>query len=352
MNKTYDANSINKAYITDKTDTADEGNKSNKSNTNDKGNKNNNRNKGNKGNKGNVINMDNKRANYKRFTSVLIFSFAFLLLLMSVIADVIDIYEVMSRQKSVCVPIIMYHHVKNTGLGKDVISPYEFESDLIYLSENNYNTITMTELINYVYYDGELPENPIILTFDDGLYNTYKNVFPLLKKYNKKIVLSIIGKSVDDFTMVKDKNISYAHISWDEIREMADSGLVEIQNHSYNLHKVSNGRYGCYQRKNESLIMYEEFLSKDILTLQDKVREAIEFEPNTFTYPYGRYNDNTDAVLKKLGFKATLSVTFGVNLITKDPDRLYDLKRICRSHNHSIEKMIKEGMETLKYIRD
>jgi len=289
---------------------------------------------------------------FKSFTRALVLVFIFALLSTSIIMDIYDIYQVMNVQKGICVPIIMYHHVKNTGLGKDVISPYEFESDLIYLTENNYNTITMTDLINYVYYDEELPENPIILTFDDGLYNTYKNVFPLLKKYNKKIVLSIIGKSVDDFSKVNDKNISYAHLTWDEIKEMAESGLVEIQNHSYNLHKVSNGRYGCYQKRNESFIRYEELLTQDILTLQEKVKEYINFEPNTFTYPYGKYNENTDAIVRKLGFKATLSVTFGVNLITKDPEKLYDLKRICRSHNQSIEKLIKEGMETLKYIRE
>ena len=289
---------------------------------------------------------------HKRFARVLVLIFIFALLSASIITDVIDIYQVMSVQRGVCVPIIMYHHVKNTGLGKDVISPYEFESDLIYLTENNYNTITMTDLINYVYYDEELPENPIILTFDDGLYNTYKNVFPLLKKYNIKIVMSIIGKSVDDFSRVNDKNVSYAHVSWDEIKEMVDSGLVEIQNHSYNLHKISNGRYGCYQKKNESFILYEEFLSRDLLTLQEKIKEVINFEPNTFTYPYGRYNENTNTIVRKLGFKATLSVKFGVNLITKDPEKLYDLKRICRSHNQSIEKMIKEGMETLKYIKE
>jgi len=289
---------------------------------------------------------------YKPFARVLVLVIVFTVLSISIITDVMDIYEVMSVQRGVCVPIIMYHHVKNTGLGKDVISPYEFESDLIYLTENNYNTITMTDLINYVYYDQELPENPIILTFDDGLYNTYKNVFPLLKKYNKKIVLSIIGKSVDDFSKVNDKNLSYAHVTWDEIKEMVDSGLVEIQNHSYNMHKISNGRYGCYQKKNESFELYEEFLTKDILTLQERAKEIIDFEPNTFTYPYGKFNENTDTVLRKLGFKATLSVTFGVNVITKDPDKLYDLKRICRSHNQSIEKMIKEGMETLKYIKE
>jgi peptidoglycan/xylan/chitin deacetylase (PgdA/CDA1 family) len=255
-------------------------------------------------------------------------------------------------EKRLCIPIIMYHHVKNTGLGKDVISPYEFESDLKYLSENDYHTINMTQLINYVYEDEPLPENSIILTFDDGLYSTYKNVYPLLQQYDMKIVLSIVGKSVDDFSRVNDTNIGYAHTTWTQIKEMSDSGLVEIQNHSYNMHKVCNGRYGCYQKYNEAFTHYEEFLTKDISTLQEKAKEVLNYQPNTFTYPYGKFNENTDAILKKLGFKATLSVTFGVNLITKDPERLYDLKRICRAHNQGIKKLIKDGMETLRFMPD
>jgi peptidoglycan/xylan/chitin deacetylase (PgdA/CDA1 family) len=95
---------------------------------------------------------------------------------------------------SVPIPIIMYHEIKTYKTGKDVITPYEFESDLKYLTGNNYHTITMTELINYVYEKKPLPENPIILSFDDGYLSTYKYAYPLLKKYNMKIVFSIIGK--------------------------------------------------------------------------------------------------------------------------------------------------------------
>jgi peptidoglycan/xylan/chitin deacetylase (PgdA/CDA1 family) len=293
-----------------------------------------------------------KISKYKRYCGILVLVFLLSALGYSIVKEIIQINAVSSMKKSICVPIMMYHHVKNTGLGKDVISPFEFENDLKYLSENNFHTITMTQLISYVYDDEELPENPIILTFDDGLYSTYKNVFPLLQKYNMKIVLSIVGKSVDDFSRVNDTNIGYAHVTWTMIDEMAKSGLVEIQNHSYNLHKVCNGRYGCHQKYNESFNHYEEFLTNDITTLQDKVEAVLGYEPNTFTYPYGRYNENTDEILKKLGFKATLSVKFGVNLINKDPERLYDLKRICRSHNQSISKMIKEGMATLRFISE
>ena len=287
-----------------------------------------------------------------RFYQLLLLSMIIFFLLCSAAQKAIDLYATASARKGICVPILMYHQVKNTRLGKDVITPYEFESDLQYLSEHGYNTITMTDLIRYVYEDQELPDNPIILTFDDGYLTTYHTVFPLLKKYNMKIVLSIVGKCVDDFSRVDDHNLSYAHITWNQVKEMQESGLVEIQNHTYNLHKIQNGRYGCYQKANEALSHYEELLTEDILLVQEKVQEVTGLAPNTFTYPYGKYNDNTEEIIKKLGIKATLSASYGMNVIQKDPEVLYGLKRICRAHNSNLDSLLKEAMRTLKYRSD
>lgn len=276
----------------------------------------------------------------------------FALLTISITKDITEIYAVSSKKQVISVPIIMYHQVKNSHLGKDVISPYEFENDLKYLTENNYNTITMNDLINYVYNGDPLPDNPIVLSFDDGYLSTYKNVFPLLKKYNMKIVLSIVGKSVDDFSKVDDNNVNFAHITWSEVNEMAQSGLVEIQNHSYNMHKITNGRYGCGQKYNEPLTNYEKAITEDVHTFQTQIELMADITTTTYTYPYGKYNDNTENILKILGYKATLSCRYGVNLISKDPDKLFGLKRMCREHNHDICKLIREGMETLKYVNE
>ena len=94
----------------------------------------------------------------------------------------------------------------------------------------------MTQLIDYVYDQKELPQNPIILSFDDGYLTTYEYVVPLLKKYNMKIVLSLIGVDTDNFSKTFDNNLDYAHMTWNQLNEMACSGLVEIQNHTYNLY--------------------------------------------------------------------------------------------------------------------
>ncbi len=237
---------------------------------------------------------------YRSTLKNIILIITFSLLSISIIKSIYKIHTSTSVEPvdGILVPIIMYHQVKNSGFGNDCISPNEFENDLKYLKENNYNTITMTQLIDYVYDKKELPQNPVILSIDDGYLSTYLNVYPLLKKYNMKIVLSIVGKSVDDFSKVCDENINYSHATWDQVKEMQRSGLVEIQNHSYNLHKITKWRYGCCQKTNESLEHYEEFLSNDLNKLQEEIMSVTGNSPNTFTYPYGKYNEKTEAIVK------------------------------------------------------
>lgn len=250
---------------------------------------------------------------------------------------------------SVCVPILMYHEVKPLKSGKDAITPAEFESDLKYLKNSEYTPITMTELINFVYSKKTLPEKPIIISFDDGYYNNYVYAFPLIKKYNMKIVLSVIGKSVDDYTCDPGKNIDFAHATWAQLNEMLDSGLVEIQNHTYNMHTNTKARFGCAKTKGESKNHYEQALRADLQKMQDEAKLFTGRVPNTFTYPYGEISEESLPIIKSLGFKASLSCDYGVNLINHDPESLYGLNRICRVHGTGAKKSIEGGMKTLKY---
>lgn len=244
-------------------------------------------------------------------------------------------------------PILMYHQVKNFKTGKNVITPYEFESDLKFLKANSYNTITMTQLIDYVYDDKPLPGNSIILSFDDSYLNTYRYVYPLLQKYDMKIVLSIIGIDTDNFTSTPSSSIDTSHMTWEQIKELSDSRFVEVQNHSYNMHSKTKNRIGCTQNSGEKYEDYEKALSDDINRLQEKIYYYTGKEPNTFTYPFGRYSQNTVDVIKKLNIKASLSCDYGINQITKNPDCLYSLKRICRSHGVSVEKLLNDVYKTI-----
>lgn len=96
----------------------------------------------------------------------------------------------------VYVPILMYHHIDEAGDFNAIISEKRFKEHLKTISENGYNTILLEDLVKYVFENGEIPENPVCITFDDGYFSNFSRAFPLLIKYKMKANIAIIGESV------------------------------------------------------------------------------------------------------------------------------------------------------------
>lgn len=257
-----------------------------------------------------------------------------------VLSETTDVFNNTEGDDAIAVPIVMYHSImkKSPELGKYVITVTEFENDIKCLKDRGYSAITMTELINYVYNNAALPKKPVIITFDDGNLNNYLYGKPILEKYKMKAVLSVIGKYSEAFsgTPPPTSDPAYSHVSWNQIKEINDSGYFEIQNHTYNLHSITKKRNGAKRNKGESLENYRAALTQDIVKLQNKLTEVTGTAPNTFTYPYGSISRESKDILKELGFKATLSCTEGVNLISRNqPEQLFGLKRKNRPHGVS-----------------
>lgn len=250
-------------------------------------------------------------------------------------------------EDTVELPIIMYHSIlkNNKTKSKFIITPADFEGDLQYIKDNGYTTVVMKDLIDFVYENKDLPEKPIMLTFDDGYYNNYLYAFPLIKQYECKMVLSPIGKQSDIYSENSNKNPNYAHCSWENLKEMYNSGLVEIQNHSYNMHTITQKRRGTKKNKNESLEHYQKVLSDDITLMQNKVEDFLNFTPTTFVYPFGAISNCSLDILRQLGFKAALNCEGKVNKLTKNPEKLYGLCRILRPPNVSRESFFKSKIE-------
>jgi len=238
----------------------------------------------------------------------------------------------MAEDPGVRVPVIMYHAVMDDAsrLGKYVISPEELESDFKWLSENGYTAILSEDLINYTENGAALPEKPILLTFDDGYYNNYLYAYPTAKRYGMKFVLSPIGKYADLYTETPDKSPYYAHCTWDMLREMQSSGVVEIANHTYDLHSSDGARLGTKQLSGESLEDYTKLLTEDVTLFQQKAEENLQSKPVLFAYPFGAVSKGEPEIIKNLGFKVTLSCEERVSTVTRAPESLYYLGRYLR----------------------
>ena len=230
------------------------------------------------------------------------------------------------------VPIIMYHSIlkDSSRSNKYTITPTVLEEDLKYIKDKGYTTVTIADLISYVYDDKPLPEKPIVLTFDDGHYNNYGYLFPLLEKYDMKAVISIVGSYTDKFTKTDEANLNYSYLRWKDIKELMDTGRIEFQNHTYNLHSNTGKRIGTKKIKGETDEHYKNVLEEDILKLQQEFKENTNYIPQCFTYPFGGISNASLDIIKELGFKASLSCEQGINKLTKNPNSLYLLKRYNR----------------------
>ena len=233
---------------------------------------------------------------------------------------------------SVEVPIIMYHSIlKDENMWNDyVLSPVELEKDLVWLRENDYKTVFINDIVEFVNGDNELPKKSVVLTFDDGFYNNYYYVFPLLKKYNAKATISIVGSYSEFACEEANPQPAYSYLDWDNINEMRKSGLVEFANHSYNLHSLDNRR-GTVKDKGESYENYRHVLLTDIFKNQHLIEDFCGFTPNIFTYPYGLTCEAGERLIKNSGFNATLGTEEKMNYIKKDDnDSLYNMHRFNR----------------------
>ncbi len=238
-------------------------------------------------------------------------------------------------------PIVMYHHIteKQSRAGRYVITVSELERDLEYIKKKGYSTVTVSDLIDYVGGKKELPEKVIMITFDDGFESVRELAEPLLKKNEMSAVLSVVGSITETYSQNHDRNVNYAYLNWDDLRELEESREFEIQNHTYDMHSTNNkGRKGLSRKSGESPVDYEAALSADLLKMQKLLRELSGVNASAVAYPYGSYSRETLEIVKKLGFKASFVCEERINqIVPGEEDSLFNLGRFNRPSGKATE---------------
>lgn len=240
-----------------------------------------------------------------------------------------------SSVSPVSLPILMYHHISKSPSqwGKHVISPETFEGDLKYLSDQGYTTIGIEDLLAYVDQGKALPQKPVMITFDDGQLSFLEYAMPLLEKYDMRAMVAIVGSFADLYTKTPDRHVSYAHMNWEDLTKLSQTGRVDVESHTYDMHNLKGGRKGCRINWKEDPIHYKTAFLSDLQKNQKLITDATGIRPLAFIYPYGYFCDEAKKVLAQQGYRLAFTCTEQVNHLTGDPAELMDLCRFNRPNN-------------------
>lgn len=236
--------------------------------------------------------------------------------------------------------VVMYHNVLKSRKGVYIVSPEQLEADLIAFEKAGYTTVFPSEAVDFVYGGGELPQKPLIITFDDGRYNNMHYALPLLREHGCKAAFFPVGSFSAFSTDSGDhSNPNYSHLTWAQMGELQRSGAVEMGSHSYDMHRYSP-RFGVKRMKGESDAEYRKALAEDTAKMQDALLRATGKLPCAYAYPFGEYSSEAAAVLRSFGLKMFFTCNEGVSVIRRgEPQTLNTVKRVNRAGNMTSDEL-------------
>jgi len=107
-----------------------------------------------------------------------------------------------SHYKLYGVPVLNYHQVNDKYHSALTLDVAQFKKQMEYLHNEGYHTISLDDLYAYVTEGKELPDKPIVLTFDDGYIDNYEDVLPILESYDMQATIFMISDAVNNHSIL------------------------------------------------------------------------------------------------------------------------------------------------------
>jgi len=210
--------------------------------------------------------------------------------------------------------VFVYHRFGDTRYPSTSISTDKLRTDFTYLKKEGYHVISLRELSHYLHTNTPIPPKSVVLTIDDSYKSFYQNGLPVFKEFNYPFTLFV-------YTEATDKRYG-DFMSWDELKETSKYGDLGLHSHRH-------GHLVTY--KNSSL-------KKDTLIGITLFEKHLGIRPTMYAYPYGEFDQQTQSVLKSLGFTTICNQNSGAVAEHSSP---YDIDRIAVMDDTSIISKLK-----------
>ena len=268
---------------------------------------------------------------------------------------------------------LAYHNVEDGDPDQIFVgvSTNRLISQLSWLQQNGYAAVSVDDLLAARSGRRALPDKAVLLTFDDGYESFYTIVLPILRAFKFPAVLAIVGSWMEggptaDVRYSADKaqppspgEVQFGDLAvkrnqfltWDQVREIAASGRVEIASHSYEAHHGNNAnpqgnsepavttrRFDRATGTYESDASERRALVADSAKMATKIKAETGKRPRVMVWPYGEHNELAISIAAANGMMISLTLTDGAATI----DRLSAVPRHLISPDPTLGEFVSE----------
>jgi peptidoglycan/xylan/chitin deacetylase (PgdA/CDA1 family) len=234
------------------------------------------------------------------------------------------------------IPVLMYHHINPHKGDMFTVTPEVFEGQMAYLAKAGYKALSLDELSAFIKRDLDLRQKAVVITFDDGWLDNYIYAFPVLERYKLRATMFIVSDWIEKSSeksngipayiptdeeskdLVRKGEEHKVVLTWELIKNMADSGLIDFFSHTKDHLECNN--------LSELHILEELRESKRIL--EERLGRPCPY----LCWPYGMYSDMAVSMARKTGYKALFTIERGAVKGGSDP---FAIKRIIAKDNVS-----------------
>jgi len=197
------------------------------------------------------------------------------------------------------VPVLCYHHIRNTSLGDYTVSPASFTEQMQTLADSGYKTILPDQLYNYLTGSDSIPQKSVMITFDDTDLEQFTIGSAEMNKHGFKGVYFIM-------TVAIGRN---RYMNKEQIKQLSDDGNF-IEAHTWNHSRVT------------------EYTDTDWNKQLDEAKQKLETITGKpvvyFAYPFGLWNKAAIQQLQLRGIK----MAFQLSAKSDSTQPLYTVRRM------------------------
>ncbi|MFC0677855.1 poly-beta-1,6-N-acetyl-D-glucosamine N-deacetylase PgaB [Lysobacter korlensis] len=255
--------------------------------------------------------------------------------------------------------VLSYHDIRDDVAPKGdadafAVSAQNFAAHLDWLSGQGYRPVSLSQVIEASKGGAPLPPKPVLITFDDGLRSVYTKAFPLLRAYGYPALAAVVTDWVD---LPAGRTVDYGprpftgedFLTWDQLREMQASGLLEVASHSADLHRgVTSNPQGNstpaavtriydpahgYESEAAYLARIRNDLARSAATIERELGRA----PRAIVWPYAAYSDVTNEIADSLGMTVSFDLEGRSTPVTSG---LHGLARLLLTNNATLGDLV------------